>query len=215
MSVTQVTTHHLRSLSITGHTPGAAKKRMSIIEARPDTPELKRGRTLESYNRRAINPVLGAVFDEALQLKDVLSWPQDKRDALLRDLAITSASVALPGCADRAVSRRGVVAIKGQQALTNDDLTTLAGEFGRLTGAPAESTVHVHPLSQKVRRSRRGSVADRAQDFNEDGSPKKRGEMITNDRDSRGARVSGRDDTPSQFASAGWHTCVRVLAAPC
>jgi len=58
------------------------------------------------------------------------------------------------------------------------------------------------------------AVCSRRQDFNEDGSPKKRGEMITNDRDSRGARVSGRDDTPSQFASAGWHTCVLVLAAP-
>ena len=100
-----VMTTHLRSLSLTGSgrssAPAAAKKRMPVVQARPDSPEagpalLKLGHALDGYKSRAVNPILGSIFDESLQLKDVLAWPQDKRDELLRDLAITSASAMHP-----------------------------------------------------------------------------------------------------------------------
>ena len=46
---------------------------------------------LDSFKSRRVNPILGTVISNELNLKDVLGWPKERRDPILRDLAITSA----------------------------------------------------------------------------------------------------------------------------
>ncbi|KAF4634429.1 hypothetical protein G7Y89_g3674 [Cudoniella acicularis] len=84
----------------------------------------------ESFN---VTPVIGKEFPTA-NLAEWLNSPN--ADELIRDLAIT-------------VSQRGVVFFRAQSELTNDLQKKLCQKLGELAGKPAESSMHIHPISNK------------------------------------------------------------------
>jgi len=88
---------------------------------------------LDEYKSFDITPVIGKEFPDA-NLAEWLQAPNS--DELIRDLAVT-------------VSQRGVVFFRAQDDLTNDLQKKLCQRLGELTGKPADSTMHIHPISNK------------------------------------------------------------------
>ena len=76
---------------------------------------------------------IGTTFpSESTQISALLSAPNS--DELIRDLA-------------RLVSQRGVVFFKNQ-SLTLEEQKQLGLRLGQLTGRPAESSLHRHPVTE-------------------------------------------------------------------
>ncbi|OAA67118.1 Taurine catabolism dioxygenase TauD/TfdA [Niveomyces insectorum RCEF 264] len=82
-----------------------------------------------------VTPTIGREFPKA-NLVEWLNAPN--ADALLRDLAIT-------------ISQRGVVFFRKQDNLTNELQKALILRLGELTGRPATSTLHIHPILNSER----------------------------------------------------------------
>ncbi|KAF3915626.1 hypothetical protein ABW21_db0208508 [Orbilia brochopaga] len=87
--------------------------------------------TLDKFKSEDITPVIGTEFPEVNIVNDLIDAPN--ADELLRDLAIT-------------ISERGVVFFRAQDNLTNDIQKQFIHRLGQLTGKPAESTLHIHPV---------------------------------------------------------------------
>ncbi|TVY43064.1 putative alpha-ketoglutarate-dependent sulfonate dioxygenase [Lachnellula occidentalis] len=88
---------------------------------------------LDKFESFDVTPVIGKEFPKA-NLAQWLEAPN--ADELIRDLAVT-------------VSQRGVVFFRAQDELTNDLQKQLCQKLGELTGKPADSTMHIHPISNK------------------------------------------------------------------
>lgn len=85
---------------------------------------------LDTYQSFDVTPIIGREYINV----DVASWLRDPNsDALLRDLAIT-------------VARRGVVFFRAQDNMTNDLQKELVQRMGELSGKPATSRLHIHPV---------------------------------------------------------------------
>ncbi|KAL7920995.1 hypothetical protein ACQKWADRAFT_296605 [Trichoderma austrokoningii] len=91
--------------------------------------------TLDQYESFDITPVIGREFPKA-NLVEWLNAPNC--DELIRDLAVT-------------ISQRGVVFFRAQDNLTNDIQKDLILRLGRLTGRPATSSLHIHPVLNNER----------------------------------------------------------------
>ncbi|KFA60620.1 hypothetical protein S40285_07931 [Stachybotrys chlorohalonatus IBT 40285] len=87
---------------------------------------------LESFD---VTPSIGREYPTA-NLVDILNAAN--ADDLIRDLAIT-------------ISQRGVVFFRAQDNLTNDLQKKLIIRLGQLSGRPAESGLHIHPLLNSER----------------------------------------------------------------
>lgn len=86
----------------------------------------------ESYDE---TPAIGTRFpDKAVQLSDILTAPNS--DELVRDLATL-------------VSQRGVVFFTDQN-INITQQKELGRRLGKLSGNPATSGLHVHPVSEDV-----------------------------------------------------------------
>ena len=86
----------------------------------------------ESYDA---TPVIGTVFpNKSTQLSQLLEG--SKSDELIHDLAVL-------------VSQRGVVFFKDQD-ITVEQQKILGQKLGELTGKPATSKLHKHPISEDV-----------------------------------------------------------------
>ncbi|KAL1898254.1 hypothetical protein Sste5346_003661 [Sporothrix stenoceras] len=96
---------------------------------------LKLTGALNEFRSIDLTPTIGTEFPEA-NLVDWLNSPN--ADALLRDLAIT-------------ISQRGVVFFRNQSNLTNDLQKDLILRLGELTGRPATSSLHIHPILNSER----------------------------------------------------------------
>lgn len=96
------------------------------------------------YKFEELTPAIGRVYPTA-QLKDIIH--NEKADELIRDLAIT-------------ISRRGVVFFKGQD-LSPEDQKYLTDRLGHLTGKPATSGLHIHPVYNSQRESQDSVVDDK------------------------------------------------------
>jgi len=90
---------------------------------------------LDPHRSFDVTPVIGREFPEA-KLVDWLNAPNS--DELLRDLAIT-------------ISQRGVVFFRAQDGLTNELQKKLILRLGELSGRPATSGLHIHPLLNSER----------------------------------------------------------------
>ncbi|KXT17283.1 hypothetical protein AC579_519 [Pseudocercospora musae] len=106
-----------------------------VLQDHRATP-LKLAGVLDDYKSFDVTPVIGREFPEA-QLTDWLDAPNS--DELLRDLAIT-------------ISQRGVVYFRKQDHLNNDLQKRLIQRLGELSGKPATSKLHIHPVSNSGRR---------------------------------------------------------------
>ncbi|KIJ40705.1 hypothetical protein M422DRAFT_780643 [Sphaerobolus stellatus SS14] len=90
---------------------------------------------LEAFKFFDVTPVIGREFEDV----DLAEWLRaPSSDELLRDLAIT-------------ISRRGVVFFRKQDNLNNDLQKELVQRLGRLSGKPATSGLHIHPVSNASR----------------------------------------------------------------
>ncbi|KAH7357310.1 putative alpha-ketoglutarate-dependent taurine dioxygenase [Rhexocercosporidium sp. MPI-PUGE-AT-0058] len=88
---------------------------------------------LDKFESFDLTPVIGKEFPKA----NLAEWLQDHNsEELIRDLAVT-------------VSQRGVVFFRAQDDLTNDLQKELCQKLGELTGKPVDSTMHIHPISNK------------------------------------------------------------------
>jgi alpha-ketoglutarate-dependent taurine dioxygenase len=90
---------------------------------------------LDSYESFDVTPIIGREFPTA-KLVEWLEAPNS--DELLRDLAIT-------------ISQRGVVFFRAQDGLTNELQKKLILRLGELTGRPATSGLHIHPILNSER----------------------------------------------------------------
>ncbi|KDN67078.1 putative TfdA family Taurine catabolism dioxygenase TauD [Colletotrichum sublineola] len=90
---------------------------------------------LDQYESFDVTPNIGREFPKA-NLVEWLNAPN--ADELIRDLAIT-------------ISQRGVVFFRAQDNLTNDLQKQLILRLGELTGRPADSGLHIHPVLNSER----------------------------------------------------------------
>lgn len=116
---------------------------------------LKLSGVLDKYESFDVTPVIGREFVDV----DLAGWLRaPNSDELIRDLAITS---RLPNCSSSQrmvvltkssqVSRRGVVFFRKQDNITNDLQKELVQRLGELSGKPATSKLHIHPVSNSGR----------------------------------------------------------------
>ncbi|KAF2847459.1 taurine dioxygenase family protein [Plenodomus tracheiphilus IPT5] len=103
--------------------------------ARADTTypqaQKKSGALDTKFKYEEATPVIGREYPSVNIVDDLLN--AEDADALLRDLAIT-------------ISERGVVFFRAQDNLTDDLQKKLVHRLGQLTGKPADSTLHIHPI---------------------------------------------------------------------
>lgn len=85
---------------------------------------------LDQYDSFDTTPVIGREFPTA-NLVEWLEAPNS--DELIRDLAIT-------------IAQRGVVFFRAQDNLTNELQKKLIERLGQLSGRPATSSLHIHPV---------------------------------------------------------------------
>ncbi|KAI1406956.1 taurine catabolism dioxygenase [Hypoxylon sp. FL1857] len=86
---------------------------------------------LEKFSYEDTTPAIGREFLNVNIVDDLLN--ASNADDLIRDLAIT-------------ISRRGVVFFRAQGNLTDELQKRLVHRLGQLTGKPADSTLHIHPI---------------------------------------------------------------------
>ncbi|KAK4458263.1 putative alpha-ketoglutarate-dependent taurine dioxygenase [Cladorrhinum samala] len=96
---------------------------------------LKLSGALDAYESFEVTPIIGKEFPKA-NLVEWLNAPNS--DELIRDLAIT-------------ISQRGVVFFRAQDNLDNELQKKLILRLGELTGRPATSGLHIHPLLNNER----------------------------------------------------------------
>ncbi|CAK4002159.1 taurine dioxygenase family [Lecanosticta acicola] len=92
---------------------------------------LKRSGALDQFQYEDITPIIGREFLNVNIVDDLINAPN--ADQLLRDVAIT-------------ISERGVLFFRKQDNLTDDLQKQLVHRLGQLTGKPADSTLHIHPV---------------------------------------------------------------------
>ncbi|KAI0885449.1 TauD-domain-containing protein [Annulohypoxylon maeteangense] len=91
---------------------------------------LKLSGALDQFKHFDVTPVIGREYVDV----DLAEWLRaPNSDELLRDLAIT-------------VSQRGVVFFRKQDKIDNDLQKELVQRLGELSGKPATSKLHIHPV---------------------------------------------------------------------
>ena len=113
---------------------------------------LKLSGALEKFAHEDTTPTIGREFPGINIVDDLLN--AENADELIRDLAITSKSSQVNdhGGVDHnakargPVSQRGVVFFRAQDNLTNELQKRLVHRLGQLSGKPADSTLHIHPI---------------------------------------------------------------------
>lgn len=99
---------------------------------------------LEQFPHNDVTPVIGREFP-TVQLRELLH--ADNADELLRDLAIT-------------ISRRGVVFFRAQ-VISPEEQKALTDRLGHLTGKPATSGLHIHPIINSERQGEHQAVDEK------------------------------------------------------
>ncbi|THG95533.1 hypothetical protein EW026_g6134 [Hermanssonia centrifuga] len=95
---------------------------------------LKLGNALNSFQKSDLTPLIGTEFGKEVQIAELLKAPNT--DEIIRDLGIL-------------ISQRGVVFFRDQE-LTIDEQKRLGTKLGELTGKPASSKLHVHPITEET-----------------------------------------------------------------
>lgn len=98
----------------------------------PSYPEpLQLSGALDKFSFEDTTPAIGREFHDVNIVDDLLK--ASNSDELVRDLAIT-------------ISQRGVVFFRAQSNLTDDLQKQFVHRLGQLSGKPADSTLHIHPV---------------------------------------------------------------------
>jgi hypothetical protein len=91
--------------------------------------------SLSAFPSRDETPHIGTRFPASVQLSQLLAAPRGESDELIKDLGVLSA-------------HRGVVFFEGQD-ITLAQQKELVLRMSGLTGAPATSGLHRHPISEE------------------------------------------------------------------
>ncbi|KAJ3037690.1 hypothetical protein HDV00_001412 [Rhizophlyctis rosea] len=159
----------------TGTVTAAVSDSLSSLKLSPDR-RIKNSGALDKYQRTTVTPVIGTEFAPGVQLVDLLE--AENSDDLIRDLALL-------------VAQRGVVFFRNQD-INIDQQKELGQRLGQLSGKPATSGLHVHPLTRE---------------FSELGDEIS---VIT----SEGRAEYEQTGSGSKFASQGWHTDITFERVP-
>jgi hypothetical protein len=111
---------------------------------------LKLSGALDHFESFDVTPIIGREFI-GVNLAKWLRAPNS--DELLRDLAITSMRLHPVSESNWhiAVSQRGVVFFRRQDDITDELQKELVQRLGELSGKPATSKLHIHPISNSAR----------------------------------------------------------------
>ncbi|KAJ3056889.1 hypothetical protein HK097_003049 [Rhizophlyctis rosea] len=148
---------------------------------------LKASGALDKFEHFDSTPVIGREYP-TLQIKDILD-----NDELIRDLAIT-------------IAERGVVFFR-KQDLTLKQQKLLGLKLGQLTGRPAESGLHIHPIAN----------ADRVDGVKVDelGNAVKDHEIsVISSLAGKTYYKKSRFTRGDKFASTGWHSDITFEKVP-
>ena len=127
---------------------GEAKPTPEPTHHKSPSPPLQLKGVLSQFKSFDVTPVIGKEFPEA-KLAEWLRAPN--ADELIRDLAITSPPLYYlfqirQLTTIQPVSQRGVVFFRAQDGLDDNLQKELAQRLGELSGKPASSTLHIHPV---------------------------------------------------------------------
>ena len=136
-----------------------------------------------------VTPVIWREFAKDLQLVDLLE--AENSEDLIRDLAVLSKSNLdeniIPVLINLAsVSRRGVCFFRDQD-ISGEQLIELGHKIGQLSGRPAASGLHVHPLTEDTPELGSGVLAE-----------------ISSDKQKKGGGLRQAFDDKSTYACTGW-----------
>ncbi|BGP34412.1 hypothetical protein JCM10296v2_006232 [Rhodotorula toruloides] len=160
---------------------------------RPSSPSLSRKAAapyarpsthhLDEHRHAELTPAIGLQFTRELQVRDVLRMPEDdpKRQEMLKELAYL-------------ISFHGVCVFPAQD-LTPDELSSLALALGKASGAPADSSLHIHPTAE----------------LGENGRPTVG--AISNVAGAMGRQINFKDER-SELASQGIHSDISFEQRP-
>ncbi|ODQ54688.1 taurine catabolism dioxygenase [Saitoella complicata NRRL Y-17804] len=168
------------------------------IDATPKATPYTYGGSLDSFNSFDITPIIGREFPD-VDLRAVLNAPN--REDLIHDLAVT-------------ISDRGVVFFRNQ-SLTTDEQKQLGLLLGELTGKPATSGLHIHPVINSGRdigiNEDSGEVTRKDDEISVISSDLNR--KLYSDYGSQFAdRLNNR--VRDNFASTGWHSDITFEPVP-
>lgn len=135
---------------------------------------------LSKYPTEQLTPAVGLQFTKEFKLKTILSLPTTEKEAALRDLAIL-------------ISQNGVVFLKDQNEITNEDLAEIGLALGTLVGVKNPG-LSIHPT----------------QELGENGLPVGK---ITNQVSKDGRNISFMDEV-SNLSSNGWHSDISFEPRP-
>ncbi|KAM0469438.1 hypothetical protein ACHAP7_010018 [Fusarium lateritium] len=137
---------------------------------------------LDQFKHEESTPVIGREYSDVNLVDDIIN--AENADELIRDLAIT-------------ISQRGVVFFRAQDNLTDELHKELVHRLGQLSGKPADSTLHIHPLLNSTSEFGVGdneiSVISSQVEFFQD-------------------RVKDRDDR--KYGAASWHSDIQFEQYP-
>lgn len=137
--------------------------------------------SLDAYAHKELTPVIGREYPD-VQVADFLTAPN--RTQMIRDLAVT-------------VCERGVVFFRNQN-ITKEQMGELTEALSELTGCPASSGLHVHPL---------------ANDHAELGMARTLG-VIDSELQKQGGGLTRQRTDYSRYASVGWHSDITFERVP-
>ncbi|KAK9772180.1 hypothetical protein SCAR479_11189 [Seiridium cardinale] len=141
--VSQVAEHIKQKVVTESSDSAVGNDKKASAEQSDGLPELLTGHreplklrgALEKFEQFDVTPVIGKEFANV----DIVEWLRaPNSDELLRDLAIT-------------ISQRGVVFFRKQDNITDDLQKELVQRLGELSGKPATSKLHIHPVNNAGR----------------------------------------------------------------
>lgn len=128
------------------------EQKLATLRLTGATAPLQLGKSLNGFQKTDSTPLIGTEFARGVQIAELLKAPN--ADELIRDLAILGKlpiSTALIFYIEilSAVSQRGVVFFRDQE-LTINEQKLLGTKLGELTGKPASSKLHIHPVTAEA-----------------------------------------------------------------
>lgn len=140
---------------------------------------LKYSGSLDDFQHFEVTPAIGREYAN-LQIREILGHPES--DKLIQDVAYT-------------ISSRGVVFLRDQD-VTPIEMKTFVERMSTLAGAPAASTLHVHPLTEEG-----SELGDQIS-------------VISSEKQRKGGGLTHQLSDTSRMASVGWHADITFEKVP-
>lgn len=156
------------------HNPNNTAPAPNIVGSHPESQSRLAGPlvysgSLDKFKQADVTPVIGREFTD-LQIRELLQADNQ----VIQDLAVT-------------ISQRGVVFLRNQE-VTPAEMKDLMLKLTALSGCPASSDLHVHPLTEEG-----SELGDQIS-------------VISSEKQKKGGGLTHQLSDASRFASTGWHS---------